>query len=372
MSEDGDKFDTTIERIEQMFYSVEVRAIVRNEALRQEQGGEVLRLKAQLERVQGRRLDAPMLPTHPAFASLLPGGGLRPGAAYSLGSSASLLLALMARPSQDGSWCAVVGMPELGAEAAESLGVDLARLVFVPDPGPRWLAVTATIAEVAPVVAVRPPTRVADGQVARLAARLRDRGTVLLVQGAWPQAEATLDVGDPQWSGVGRGHGYLAGREVTVTAASRRWPRARRERMLLPGADGHVALVAPAHENAAPIAPVAPMREVAPAREVSPVREAASVRGAVPVRETVPVRAVPAVTAQERGHDELRRLEAEEREEREERREHDEPRRLQTEERREQREHDELRRLEAEEREEREERRQERLRIAMRVLEAVG
>jgi hypothetical protein len=335
MSEGGDKFDTTIEPIEQMFYSVEVRAIVRNEALRQEQGGEVLRLKAQLERVQGRRLDAPMLPTHPAFASLLPGGGLRPGAAYSLGSSASLLLALMARPSQDGSWCAVVGMPELGAEAAESLGVDLARLVFVPDPGPRWLAVTATIAEVAPVVAVRPPTRVADGQVARLAARLRDRGTVLLVQGAWPQAEATLDVGDPQWSGVGRGHGYLAGREVTVTAASRRWPRARRERMLLPGADGHVALVAPAHENAAPISPVAPMREVAPAREVSPVREAASVRGAVPVRETVPVRAVPAVTAQERGHDELRRLEAEEREEREERR-------------------------------------QERLRIAMRVLEAVG
>src|SRR6478752_8822096 len=361
MSEGGDKFDTTIERIEQMFYSLEMRATVRNEALRQEQGGEVLRLKAQLERVQGRRLGAPVLPTHPAFASLLPGRGLRPGAAYSLGRSVSLLLGLMARPSQDGSWCAVVGMPELGAEAAESLGVDLARLVFVPDPGPRWLAVTATIAEVAPVVAVRPPTRVADGQVSRLAARLRDRGTVLLVQGAWPQAEATLDVGDPQWSGVGRGHGYLAGREVTVTAASRRWPRARRERMLLPGADGHVALVAPAHENAAPIAPVTPVRQAVPTRAVGPMREAA------PTREAAPVRVVPVVTAQERGHDEPRRLEAEPRRlQVEERREHDEPRRLQTEERREQREHDELRRLEAEEREERaereerEERRQER------------
>jgi hypothetical protein len=269
----------------------------------------------------------------------------------------------MARPSQDGSWCAVVGMPELGAEAAESLGVDLARLVFVPDPGPRWLAVTATIAEVAPVVAVRPPTRVADGQVARLAARLRDRGTVLLVQGAWPQAEATLDVGDPQWSGVGRGHGYLSGREVTVTAASRRWPRARRERMLLPGADGHVALVTPAHENAAPIAPVAPVRavgplqadstrEALPAREAVPTREALPVREAGPTREAAPVRAVPAVTTQERGHDE--------------------PRRLQPAVTTQERERDELRRLEAEEREEREERRQERLRIAMRVLEAVG
>ena len=112
----------------------------------------------------------------------------------------------MSRPSQDGSWCAVIGMPELGAEAAESLGVDLGRLVLVPDPGPRWLAVTATIAEVVPVVAVRPPTRAADGEVARLAARLRDRGTVLLVQGPWPQAEAMLEVGDPEWTGVGRGH----------------------------------------------------------------------------------------------------------------------------------------------------------------------
>jgi hypothetical protein len=222
---------------------LKVRAIVVNEALRQEQGGEVLRLKAQLERVQGRRLDAPVLPTHSAFTSLLPGGGLRPGAAYSLGPSASLLLALMARPSQDGSWCAAIGMPELGAEAAETLGVDLARLVFVPDPGARWLAVTATIAEVVPVVAVRPPTRAADGQVARLAARLRERGTVLLVQGPWAQAEAVLEVSDPEWTGVGRGHGYLDGRAVTVTASSRRWPRARRERMLLPGANGEVSLV---------------------------------------------------------------------------------------------------------------------------------
>ncbi|WP_345799813.1 hypothetical protein AAIB33_09960 [Microbacterium sp. AZCO] len=223
-----------------------MRAIVRNEALRQEQGDDVLRLKAQLERVQGRRMDAAVLPTLPAFASLLPAGGLRAGSAYTLSRSASLVLALMARPSQDGAWCAAIGMPELGAEAAESLGVDLARLVFVPDPGPRWLAVTATIAEIAPVVAVRPPGRAADGQVSRLAARLRDRGTVLLVQGQWPQAEATLEVSDPEWSGVGRGHGYLSGRAVTVTASSRRWSRERRERMLLPGPNGEVSLVAPA------------------------------------------------------------------------------------------------------------------------------
>ena len=74
-------------------------------------------LRDRLERMQGRRMDAPVLPTHPAFTSLLPGGGLRSGSAYAIARSMSLLLALMARPSQDGAWCGVVGMPELGAEA---------------------------------------------------------------------------------------------------------------------------------------------------------------------------------------------------------------------------------------------------------------
>ena len=205
--------------------------------------GEIAALRAKLERVQGRRLDAPVLPTHPALAELLPGGGLRPGAAYSLPPSMSLLLALMARPSQDGTWCGVIGMPEFGAEAAERLGVALERLVLVPDPGPRWLAVAAAVAEVLPVVAIRPPGRVMDAEVARLGARLRDRGAVLLVQGAWPQAEATLRVSEPEWSGLGNGSGYLAGRTLTVTASSKRWPVPRKSRIMLPAPDGTVMAV---------------------------------------------------------------------------------------------------------------------------------
>jgi hypothetical protein len=208
----------------------------------QEPVDEVLRLRSQLERVQGRKLDAPVIPVHPALASLLPGGGLRPGAAYSLPRSTSLLLALLGRASQEGSWCGVVGMPRLGAEAAEGMGVDLSRLVLIPEPGQRWLAVAATVAEVLPVVAVRPSGRAADAEVSRLAARLRDRGAVLLVQGPWPQAEAVLEVGEPAWTGVGRGHGYLEGRAVTVTSSSRRWPRPRRERLLLPDASGGLAV----------------------------------------------------------------------------------------------------------------------------------
>src|ERR1051326_1037524 len=81
-------------------------------------------LRAQMERMQGRRLDVPVLPVPPALGALLPGGGLRPGSSYSLGRSMSLLFALFARPSQDGAWCAAVGMPHLGAEAARAAGVD--------------------------------------------------------------------------------------------------------------------------------------------------------------------------------------------------------------------------------------------------------
>lgn len=219
---------------------------------RAEVAPDVSALRAQLERMQGRRLDEPVLPTHPAFSPLLPGGGLKPGSAYSLAPSASLLLALLARPSQDGVWCAAIGMPDLGAEAAERYGLDLDRLVLVPDPGPRWLAVAATIAEVVPVVAVRPPAgrsgvgSAPSAEMSRLGARLRDRRTVLLVQGEWPQVEATIEVADPHWAGLGRGHGYLAGRELTVTVTGRRSPAPRRARMLLPAADGTITALGPA------------------------------------------------------------------------------------------------------------------------------
>jgi len=212
-------------------------------------GGEVARLRAQLDRAQGRRVRTPPLPTHPLIAALLPEGGLRPGETYAVSDSASLLLALLAPVSRAGSWCAAVGMPTLGTEAAESAGIALERLVLVPDPGPRWLAVTAAIAEVMPIVALRPPGRVADADVARLSARLRDRGAVLLVQGAWPQAQAMLSLHDPAWTGVGNGHGCLTQREATVTVSSRRFPVPRSTRLLLPDPAG--VLAAPRQDSPA-------------------------------------------------------------------------------------------------------------------------
>lgn len=211
---------------------------------------EVHRLRNEISRMQRRRSDVPFLPLDPALENLLPDGGLRVGSAYSISPSPSLLGALLAPPSQKGSWCAIIGMPTIGVEAMSDLGVDLERLVLVPDPGQRWLTVATALSEVIPIIAVHPRSRVADADVARLNARLRDRGCTLLVTAAWPQSEATIKVETTEWHGLGSGWGLLSDRTVTLRASGRRFESGRRVRVQMPTSLGRV--------DAAP-APLRPM-----------------------------------------------------------------------------------------------------------------
>lgn len=180
----------------------------------------VRELQSRIRSMQAPKLEVRTLPTLAALAELLPGGGLRPGASYVVAGSPSLVMALMAGPVQAGSWCGVIGMPEFGAEAASGLGIDLDRVVLVPRPGEHWMAVTGALVDALTVVVVRPQARVSDASAAKLAARLRQREGVLIALGDWPQAEARLSVSHTSWGGIGAGHGYLAGRQVTVTARS--------------------------------------------------------------------------------------------------------------------------------------------------------
>jgi hypothetical protein len=206
-------------------------------------------LQQRIRSMQATKLDSRLLPTHPALAELLPGGGLKQGATYSIGSlasvgssaagesSATLLLALLAGPSAAGSWCGVVGVPEFGIEAAASFGIDLGRLVLVPAPGDQWLAVTAAVADVLSVVVIKPPRQASTSNLARLSARLRQRGSTLIVVGshnAWPQSEAMLSVSQSSWTGIGDGAGHLTARQVTVTVSTRSGGRPRTARMWLP------------------------------------------------------------------------------------------------------------------------------------------
>ncbi|HEY8912963.1 hypothetical protein [Lacisediminihabitans sp.] len=206
----------------------------RSGARQTERAESIESLQARIRQMQATKLDTRTIPTHPAIAGLLPGGGLKQGVAYSVDRSATLLMALLAAPSAAGTWCGVVGVPEFGVEAAAGFGIDLDRLVLVPHPGDQWLAVTAAIADVLGVVVARPPRRASDASVSRLTARLRQRGTTLLVLGPWPQSEAMLSLSESSWSGIGQGNGHLSARQVTVTVTSRAGGRPRSARLWLP------------------------------------------------------------------------------------------------------------------------------------------
>lgn len=180
----------------------------------------VRELQARVHRIEETRA----VDTHavlPALAALFPAGGLRAGAAYAVEESVALAFALMAGPSAAGSWCAVVGIPQFGAEAAAAMGVSLDRTVLVPEPGEHWIAVTSALVDVLPIVVLQTPDRVTNGDAARLSARLRKSGSTLVALGAWPRCEARLSVVDSQWCGLGSGSGHLQARRVTAEAAAR-------------------------------------------------------------------------------------------------------------------------------------------------------
>jgi len=165
-----------------------------------------------------------LLPVAPALERLFPGKGMRRGTVVGVTGSVALALAVLAGPSQAGSWSAVVGLPDLGALAAEELGVDLARCALVPDPGPTWPTVVAALLDAIDVVAVRPPGggRVRAADAGRLAARARERGSVLVVVGAWPEGpDVRLTAAGAEWRGLDRGHGALTGRRLSVVGSGR-------------------------------------------------------------------------------------------------------------------------------------------------------
>ncbi|UOE45098.1 hypothetical protein [Agromyces larvae] len=215
-------------------------------------------LQSRIRGMEATRLDTRAVPTHPALAEVLPGGSLREGTVVQVDGSTSLVMALLAGPSQSGRWCAVVGLPDFGVEAAARFGISLDRLVLVPDPGGQWLTVAATLAEVIPIVAVRPSGRVSPAEASRLAARIRQRGSVLVAAGDWPGADTVLEVATSEWAGLEPGHGALREREVEVRVGGRgELARGRRARLRLP--ERGLAATTEPSEPDAPLTPVLPL-----------------------------------------------------------------------------------------------------------------
>jgi hypothetical protein len=166
---------------------------------------------------------AVVLPVASPLAAVLPRGGLVRGSVVSvLGQGAtSLLFALLAGP--EAPWSALVGMPGIGLLAAAEFGIDLDRLVVIPEPGPDVLQVLSILVDGVDMIAVTLPVaaRPSPSRQRVLTGRLRQHGAVLLVMGPWPGADLVLTASWVGWTGLGRGHGRLRDRELAVEVGGR-------------------------------------------------------------------------------------------------------------------------------------------------------
>ncbi|HSH23439.1 MAG TPA: hypothetical protein VK975_05180, partial [Acidimicrobiales bacterium] len=168
-----------------------------------------------------------LLPVLAPLEPLLIDGGLRRGGTVSVEGACggtTLALALGAAVSGAGSWVAAVGLPALGLAAAAELGVALERMVVVSHPPAQaWATVVAALVDAVDLVWVGLPRRMTSDDARRLAARARERGSVLVplvppAGSGWPQAvDVRLVVGSPTWVGpAGDGAGRLEARRVEV------------------------------------------------------------------------------------------------------------------------------------------------------------
>ncbi|NTW41003.1 MAG: hypothetical protein HGA44_14190, partial [Cellulomonadaceae bacterium] len=132
------------------------------------------------------------LPVDARLADLLPSRGLDRGTTVVVAGSTSLVLGLLVEASRGGSWVAVVGLPAVGVLAAAQMGLDLDRVVLVPDPGPDGPQVVAALLDGMDVVVVGPRATLLDGDRRRLSARARERSSVLVPTTTWTGANVVL------------------------------------------------------------------------------------------------------------------------------------------------------------------------------------
>jgi hypothetical protein len=192
------------------------------------------------------------LPLLPAFADLMPNGALQRGSVVACEGPAavSLALALAAGPSHDGCWVGIAGLPFVGLGAAAELGLVLQRVVAVVDPPSpfteaQWADLAAALVDGFDIVLLGPVMQqLRPTTVRRLQARLQSRGAVAITVGVpGLGADVRFESANPEWVGLGHGHGVARGRVAEVRCTGRRIPRPRQASLWLPTADGEVGVV---------------------------------------------------------------------------------------------------------------------------------
>src|SRR5690625_220313 len=171
-----------------------------------------------------RSLRTPVLPVVDQLSSLLPAGGLQCGTVTVLEGSTSLLLSLIARATQEGAWCAIVGFPTIGTLAAAENGVELSRLALVPDPGQQVGQVLATLVDGIDLIVTGPqinPEHLRPATQRQISGRVKERGSVLIAMQPWPGAQHILRTRVRGWRGLGPGHGYLTKQDLILGRGGR-------------------------------------------------------------------------------------------------------------------------------------------------------
>lgn len=184
-----------------------------------------------------------VLPVHSALAEVFPEGGLRRGTVVGCQGQAacSTALALAAGPSQAGSWVGLVGLgSRWGLSAAAEWGVALDRVLSVPTVETAQLpTVLAAVADGVDLV-VTTGAGVRAGDARRIAARLGQRGGVLLVLGdpGGFVPDVVCSAVTTSWTGLHGGCGRLTARRVRFEVSGRRVDRPRHADLWFPGPAG--------------------------------------------------------------------------------------------------------------------------------------
>jgi hypothetical protein len=197
-----------------------------------------------------RQANGEILPVISLLGDELPASGLPKGSTIAVHGSRSLLLTLLAEATKAGAWAAVVGMPDLGMAAASELGVDLARVALIPQPGAQVLSVITALLEGMDLVVLdfsflkRVLGAKASTMALRVSARARHRKVVLLCWGTWPGVQWELRCERGVWKGLREGNGRFTEREVVVHVHGRAgFNRPHRSRFILPNSEGNPAVL---------------------------------------------------------------------------------------------------------------------------------
>jgi hypothetical protein len=170
---------------------------------------------------------------------MFPEGGLVRGRTVLCSGDAAVAMALrvVSSATQAGSWLGIIGVHNVGVQAASEHGVALQRVVFVQPASSRteWVSTVAAVADGFDVLMLEVPHGITEADARRVQTRIQARRNALVLIGATKQSavqsvfqpDVIMNTATTKWHGIERGAGYVQGRDVQVAVSGRRVPQAR-------------------------------------------------------------------------------------------------------------------------------------------------